>query len=112
MVATEPFTVAVPVVWFAVLQEARSRPQPANELSVMTYVPNSVIPEKTFVFAEVPSSTKLKLFNGDGVATKEKAVSLSFVACFTIVMEAGTVTALAFKERSILPEEQLSTFEH
>ena len=77
-----------------------------------TYVPNVVIPENTFVFAEVPSSIKLKFVNGDGVATKEKAVELSFVACLTIVMEAGSVTALAFKERSILPEEQLSTFEH
>jgi hypothetical protein len=70
------------------------------------------MPENTFVFATVPSSTKLKLVKGDGVATKEKAVELSFVACFTIVMELGSVTAPALNERSILPEEQLSSFEH
>ena len=102
----------VPVSWFATLQEMRSRPQPASELSVSTYVPNVVIPENTFVFAAVPSSIKLKLVNGDGVPINENTVELSLVACFTIVMEAGNVTASALSERSIFPEEQLSTFEH
>jgi hypothetical protein len=75
-------------------------------------LPNVIIPENTLVFAMVPSSTKSKLVNGDGVATKEKGVELSFVACFTIVMEAGKVTEPALNERSRLPEEQLSTLEH
>ena len=64
------------------------------------------MPLNTFVFATVPSSTKLKLVRGEGVATKENAVELSLVACFTIVMEPGIVTAPALKERSMLPEEQ------
>jgi hypothetical protein len=49
--------------------------------------------------------------NGDGDPTNENSVEPSGVACFTIVIEDGSVTAALLNDRSLFPELQLSTFE-
>ena len=63
------------------------------------------MPEKTFVFAVVPSSVRLKLDSGEGVAVKLNWVEPSGEACLMIVIDAGKITAAAESERSWLPPE-------
>jgi hypothetical protein len=50
--------------------------------------------------------------SGEGEPTNGNPVAPSTLACFTIVIDDGNVTAALLKERSLLPELQLSTFEH
>src|SRR3954447_5344667 len=61
--------------------------------------------EKTFVLAEVPSSTRLKFARGAGEAVKANEVGPSGVACLMIVIDAGKITASSDSERSWLPPE-------
>src|ERR1700741_4744285 len=63
------------------------------------------MPVKALVFAEVPSSTRLKFESGAGLAVKPKDVEPSGVACFTMVMEPGKMTASSLRERSWLPPD-------
>jgi hypothetical protein len=62
-----------------------------------------VTAEKALVFAEVPSSTRLKFDSGAGLAVKLKEVEPSGVACLMIVMDPGKMTASSLRERSWLP---------
>src|SRR4051812_32226436 len=61
--------------------------------------------ENTFVFVEVPSSTKEKFVSGEGDAVKPNDVELFGVASLMIVIEPGKITASADSERSWLPPE-------
>ena len=74
-------------------------------------MPKLVIPLKTRVFADVPSSVNVNDVSGAGEPTKEKPVDPSTLACLTTVMDDGNVTAALLMERSLFPELQLSTFE-
>src|SRR4051794_26126263 len=58
---------------------------------------------KIFVFALVPSSTRLKLVRGVGEAVNPNDVGPSGVASLIIVMVAGKMTAAADSDRSWLP---------
>src|SRR6185436_5829240 len=64
-----------------------------------------VMVEKTLVLAEVPSSTRLKLARGAGLAVKLKDVAPSGVACLMIVIEPGKMTASSLRERSWFPPD-------
>src|SRR6266536_821898 len=59
--------------------------------------------ENCFVFADVPSSTRLKLVSGDGLAVNGNDVLPSGVASLMIVIEAGKMTASAARDRSCFP---------
>src|SRR5690242_19542041 len=61
------------------------------------------MPEKTLVFAAVPSSTRAKLVSGAGLAVNGNDVDPFGVASLMIVMEPGNVTASAERERSCFP---------
>src|SRR5947207_178597 len=58
-----------------------------------------------FVFALVPSSTRLKFVSGDGDAVKPKLVEPFGVASLMMVIEPGKITASAESDRSWLPPE-------
>src|SRR5438874_6082356 len=60
---------------------------------------------KAFVFAVVPSSTRLKFVSGDGEPVKLKLVDPFGVASLMIVIEPGKTTASAESERSWFPHE-------
>src|SRR5512147_869865 len=63
------------------------------------------MPEKSFVFAEVPSSTRLKPDSGAGDAVNANDVEPFGVASLMIVIEPGKMTASAESERSWLPPD-------
>src|SRR4051812_30446838 len=63
---------------------------------------------KSLVFAEVPLSTSEKLESGAGDAVNGKEVEPSGLACFTIVIEPGKMTASAESARSWLPPDPSS----
>ena len=66
-----------------------------------------VIFENTLVFADVPSSTRVKFVRGDGEPVKEKTVEPFGVASLIMVIEPGKITASAERERSWFPPEPL-----
>src|SRR6476661_10207648 len=99
-------TVELPPFGLVTLQTRFVRFQPEGiGVSVTVYVWKLVMFEKTLVFAAVPSSTRLKFARGLGVAVNGNDVEPSGVACFTIVMDPGKVTASADNDRSWLPPE-------
>ena len=69
------------------------------------------MPLNTRVFAAVPSSVKVNEVSGEGEPTNGNSVEPSALACFTIVIDEGRVTAALLNERSLLPELQFSTSE-
>jgi hypothetical protein len=58
------------------------------------------MPENVVVFAEVPLSIREKLVRGEGPAVNANDVDPSGLASFTILIEAGKMTALAARARS------------
>src|SRR6478672_4703272 len=93
-------TVELPPFGLVTLQTRFVRFQPDGiGVSVTVYVWKLVMFEKTFVFAVVPSSTRLKFVRGLGLAVNANDVVPSGVACLTIVMDPGKTTASADRER-------------
>src|SRR6266496_5761988 len=58
-----------------------------------------------FVFALVPSSTRLKFVSGAGEAVKPKLVDPFGVASLMTVIDPGKITASADSDRSWLPPD-------
>ncbi len=71
--------------------------------SVTVYVVYAKMPPNSFVFVDVPSSTRLKLSSGAGLAENGSAVVPFVSASLTIVIDAGKYTAAVDNERSWLP---------
>ena len=99
----EPLLLCEPPLGLVTEQSLLVRDQPDGSVSATEYVVKFVMPANTLVFAEVPSSTRLKAANGAGDAANAKDVEPSGVASLMIVIDPGKMTASADSERSWLP---------